>query len=124
MVDKDLSDLFPAFRPLAQAFFAKLKDAGLDAFPTETWRDPDREDQLHAQGVTPATGATCKHCFELDGQPASKALDFLLRAADGSIIANGADSAYHIAGTIAEALGLVWGGRFTHPDFDHIEYKD
>lgn len=121
MVDKSLDDLHPDLKSKAIAFFQKCKDSDLNAFPTETFRDPEREDMLHAQGITAATSITCKHCFEIDGKAASKAFDFLIKNLDGTIIANGSDSAYHIAGQIGEALGLHWGGRFRHPDYDHFE---
>ena len=121
MTDKNLDDLHPLLKPLAIQFFQKCKEYDLDAFPTETFRDPAREDMLHAQGITPATSETCKHCFEIDGKPASKAFDFLIKDANGQIIDKGTDSAYHLAGQIAEGLGMTWGGRFRTPDFDHVE---
>lgn len=93
---------------------------------TETWRDPKREDELHAQGVTKSTGATCKHCFMLNGKPASKAFDFVLFDEDGNRITDGTDDWYADAGAIATELGMLWGGDFVHaePDYDHIEMKD
>lgn len=118
MTDRNLDDLHPDLKPKAEQFFAALPNA----FATETWRDPTREDMLHAQGITQATSENCKHCFTLsDGTRASKAFDFLIKDLDGTIIENGTDKAYHNAGVLAESLGLIWGGRFHHPDPDHIE---
>lgn len=124
MIDKSLSDLHPKFQPLAQRFLELYRATGRRIEVTETWRDPKREDRLHAQGITKATGLTCKHCFVLDGIPASKAFDFLLYDTDGTVIQDGEDGWYADAGDIAKSLGLTWGGDFSHPDYDHIEISD
>lgn len=116
-IDRDLADLHPLLEPLARDFFRQMPNA----FPTETWRDPHREDQLHAEGKTPATGKTCKHCFCIGSLPASKAFDFLIKDLDGRIISDGTDAAYTAAGALIEQLGMVWGGRFPTPDYDHAE---
>lgn len=122
MIDKDLDHLDPALKPLAVQFFHKCHDSEIKAFPSETYRPGAREDELHAKGITRATSKTCEHCHTLpDGTPASRAFDFLIEDVDGSIIENGSDAAYHLAGQIAEDLGLVWGGRFKVPDFDHVQ---
>lgn len=127
MTDKNLDHLHPLFKPKALAFLATWKTT----YPerpsieiTETWRSPEREDELHAQGITKATGATCKHCFTIDGKPASKAFDFLIRGEDGQPITDGLDDWYADAGDIIVGLGEIWGGDFTHPDYDHAEMKD
>jgi len=129
MIDKNLDHLHPLFKPKALAFLATWKTT----YPqrpsieiTETWRDPAREDELHAQGITKATGATCKHCFMIDGKPASKAFDFLIRDEDGNPIADGTDDWYSDAGDIAVEVGMIWGGDFVHspPDYDHCELKE
>lgn len=117
MIDRNLDDLHPLIEPLAREFFRQMPEA----FPTETWRDPAREDELHAQGKTPATGKTCKHCFTVAGQPASKAFDFLIKDMDGRIIEDGTDEVYSLAGAIGKKLGMIWGGDFHHADPDHFE---
>jgi peptidoglycan L-alanyl-D-glutamate endopeptidase CwlK len=121
MTDKNLNDLHPNLEPLCKQFLEECKEKGLKVVITETWRSPAREDQLHAQGITKATGLTCKHCFEIDGKPASKAFDFILFDENNRIINDGADDCYSLAGHIAEGLGLHWGGRFSRPDWDHVE---
>lgn len=124
MSDDNMSDLHPDLQPLAQAWLEHYTALGRKARITETWRSPDREDMLHAQGVTPQTGATCKHCFAIDGKPASKAFDFSLFLPNGDYISDGTHPWYKEAGDIATQLTLVWGGNFKHPDFDHIELPD
>ena len=98
----------------------------LNKFPNmrivQGFREPAFQDSLHARGISPLTSMTSKHCFMLDGKPASKAFDFAVF--DGpTYITNGADERYTEIGKYAEELGLCWGGGFIHPgpDYDHIE---
>lgn len=127
MVDKSLDDLHPTLKALVPVFLEKWAQE----YPerkhiviTETFRPPAREDELHAEGITKATGATCDHCDMLDGKPASRAFDFVIYDEDGQPITDGMDDWYADAGEIAKEIGLVWGGDFTHPDPDHIQLKD
>lgn len=121
-IDRNLSDLHPLLQPLCERFLAECKTDGLNVIIVETFRDPSREDQLHAQGITKATGKTCKHCFTINGAPASKAFDFALLDENNRMIADGTDERYSMAGLIATKLGMVWGGNFsTVKDYDHVE---
>lgn len=121
MTDHDLNDLLPMLQEKAIQFLQQCAAQGLHAVITETWRNPAREDALHAQGITPATSKTCKHCYEVNGKPASKAFDFILFDENNRIINDGTDERYILAGQIAKGLGLTWGGDFKHKDFDHAE---
>lgn len=120
MVDTSLDDLDPELHALVPAWLAKCERAGLDVKITETFRDPAREDQLHAEHITPATSKTCDHCHMLDGKPASRAFDFACFK-NHVYIKDGKHPDYTLAGQIAEDLGLKWGGNFSKPDADHIE---
>lgn len=122
MPDRNLDDLHPLIEPLCKNFLAACAAAGLDVIITETWRDPAREDTLHEQNVTAATGRTCKHCFTIDGRPASKAFDFAV-IDDGKMVQDGTDARYTHAGAIGIRTGLAWGGYFPHPDYDHFEVE-
>lgn len=126
MIDSALSNLHPTFQPLAQKVLDTYRATGRKVEVAETWRDPKREDELHAKGITPATGATCKHCFTIDGKPASKAFDFRLYDEDGNYITDGTDDWYAEFGDMATAEGLLWGGNFVHApkDYDHVEIPD
>ncbi len=123
MTDKSLTDLDPRLQPLCQQVLDDYTALGRKIVVTETWRDPKREDMLHARGITAATGATCKHCTTIDGKPASQAFDFALFNENGDYIADGTHPWYADAGQIAQNHGLKWGGDFTHPDWDHIEME-
>lgn len=123
MIDTNLSHLHPEIQTMAREFLAQCANAGLKVKIIETWRDPKREDELHAKGITKATGKTCKHCFMLGAIPASKAFDFALYDASGAYIRDGGDLAYRKAGELGRGIGMIWGGDFKHapPDFDHFE---
>lgn len=121
MISKDISQLHPDMQPLCREFLAQCANAKLNVKIVETWRDPVREDALHAQGITAATGLTCKHCFMLDHKPASKAFDFALFNDHGDYIADGSAQLYLKAGELGEGIGLTWGGRWHHKDYDHLE---
>lgn len=121
MIDNSLEHLHPELKPLAQQWLDQYTALGRKVEIAETWRSPQREDELHAEGITPATGITCDHCFMIGNIPASKAFDFRLYDEDGNYITDGMDEWYAEAGNIAKKLGLVWGGDFTHPDYDHIQ---
>lgn len=121
MTDRNLNDLHPLLEPICKQFIAECQAVGLNAIVTETWRDPAREDQLHAQGITAARGDTCKHCFMLGNVKASKAFDFAILDEQNRMVEAGTDERYSQAGLIAGKLGLLWGGNFHRPDYDHCE---
>ena|ERR1700743_1968461 len=122
MTDRKIEDLHPLLEPLAREFLVWCEHDGLKVIITETFRSPEREDQLHAQGITRATSKTCKHCFMLNGQPASKAFDFAVLDSDSRVVTDGTDGRYSHCGEIIEKLGMIWGGNFTTvKDFDHCE---
>lgn len=122
MADRNLDDLHPLLEPLCKQFLAECKASSVNAIITETWRDPVREDQLHAQGITAATSKSCKHCFTINGKPAGKAFDFAILDESNRMVQDGTDERYSLAGQIAVKLGLIWGGNFhTVKDYDHCE---
>lgn len=121
MTDRNLDDLHSILEPLCRQFQAECEVDGLKVIIIETWRSPAREDQLHAQGITNATGKTCKHCFEINGKPASKAFDFAVLDENNRVVDDGTDDRYTHAGHLAKKLGMTWGGDFHKPDYDHCE---
>lgn len=121
MTDRNLDDLHPLIEPLCKQFLNDCAADGIKAIITETWRSPEREDQLHKQGITAATGKTCKHCFTINGSPASKAFDFAILDENNRMVQDGTDERYSHCGSIIENLGMTWGGNFHHPDYDHAE---
>ena len=124
MTDSKLSDLCAGIRYLAQSFVTRCNASGLTCKITVTWRDPAAQDAAKAAGLSNAAAGQSPHnCVDANGNPASQAFDFALFSGE-TYITNGEDPRYKQAGMIAESLGLVWGGRWHHPDFDHCELVD
>lgn len=128
--DRNLNDLHPALKILAGQFVANCALKGVKTIITQTWRSPAEQDALFAQGrttpgpiVTNAEASESKHCFILNGEPASKAFDYCILNDNGHIIIDGSHPLYGYAGAIGEALGLSWGGTWPRPktDYDHFE---
>ena len=119
MADSNFLDLCLELQPLAQQFL----DACNSLFKTRivvTWRDPATQNQCKSEGLSNAGAGQSPHNCTLDGEPASKAFDFAIFD-DSVYIKDGKDPRYAKAGEIAKSLGLVWGGDWNHPDYDHCE---
>lgn len=129
-MSRDLNLLHPTLKPICLAFLKKCEEQGLDVFITFTYRTPEQQNEIYAQGrtkpgkiVTSLKGNQSKHCFTIDGKPAAKAFDVLIRQ-NKKIIEDGSDPFYTKIGLIGEALGLTWGGRWKKPfDPGHFEIK-
>lgn len=128
MASKSISDLHPDLRPLCGEFLKRCWQAGLTVKLIFTYRSPEEQNKIYAQGrtspgdiVTNLDGSKSKHCFTMDHKPAAKAFDFGVFSGP-AYIADGTDSRYTKAGEIGEDLGLIWGGRWKHPfDPGHLE---
>jgi len=123
-----LTQLHPSLQPLYTKLVDDLSAKSIISRGIQGWRDPAYQDQLHFQGISPLTGLTSKHCFTLNGLPASKAFDLGIFNSDGSYAKDGTDVRYTIAGGLWRGyipdnpdLGLVWGGSWSKPDFDHFQ---
>lgn len=140
MGDRNIQDLHPDLQPLCVALLGSAKAAGIDARIIFTWRTTAEQDALYAQGrttpgkiVTTLTGIPgphqSKHCFTIDGKPASKAFDAAVFEADDTYVSSGSDPRYaamgHIWNDMAAQypdLGLVYGGDWkTFKDSDHFQ---
>ena len=114
----DINELLPQVRLRAHAFLDHARIAGYAMIITETYRSPERQAELYAQGrtapgqiVTHAKPGQSKHetrrafdvCFPGD-QPYSD------------------KHPWHLLGVWAKAAGLEWGGNWTKPDRPHLQY--
>lgn len=120
-VQRSLDRLAPQFRAAVERTLARLQ-GGRTEWPFETLRTPDRQHYLFGFGRTYDDGRgrvtnaeshdTSWHGFglavdvvEKDGTPWDAPPDFWLAL-----------------GEAAEAEGLVWGGRWQHPDKPHLQW--
>lgn len=133
MPSRKVEDLTPEMQEKAREFQIRMSLAGIPFMYTCTYRSPEEQKQLYAQGRTaPGPIVTwtlkSKHCertaFDIailrDGKPTW----------DTKVSVNNNDIPdYEEAGRIGESLGLTWGGRFKNqkgeprPDYPHFELK-
>lgn len=125
MTDRDIADLCPELRTVYREWLMKCHGAGLAVKAIVTWRDAIDQDAAKASGLSNASAGESPHnCCNPDGSPASKAFDFAVFDEDAHYITDGEDFRYRLAGKIGEGLGLEWGGRWPHPDWDHLQIKN
>jgi peptidoglycan L-alanyl-D-glutamate endopeptidase CwlK len=119
-MSRALNDLAPDFRPKAYELIARCVEAGVPVMIIDTRRTEAEQRDYVARGVSwtlnskHLTGHAIDLCpyrqFELHG---TKKLAW-----------NTDEPSWRIIGEIGEALGLVWGGRWTRtPDYGHFEQK-
>ena len=121
MADRNVSDLCPELQGLLPVFIANCADDGITVRAIVTWRSATDQNDAKLAGLSNAAAGQSPHNhINAQGLPCSLAFDFGVFD-QGAYVQNGQDARYSKAGAIAKGMGLVWGGDFTHPDYDHIE---
>lgn len=119
LADRDWSKLDPDFRLVVFRLLKRLAARGIQMTLVEGYRTPARQELLAADArlVTRARGFESRHQYGL-------AVD-LAPLVDGRALISERDgraaAAYQALGEEAEAMGLVWGGRWTFRDLMHVE---
>lgn len=121
MASRLLSDLTPELSKLATLFLAKCRAAGIDVLIYCTYRSPEEQDELYAQGrtkpgkiVTNAKAGQSKHNVR-------KAFD-CVPMLNGKPIWDNSDPVWQKIGEIGESCGLKWAGRWkSFREFPHFE---
>lgn len=85
--------------------------------PICTYRSAAEQDALYAKG---RTEAGVKVTYKKGGESAHN----FRMACDMLFVNEGWGGPWKLLGEEAEKLGLVWGGRWTLHDYDHVERKD
>lgn len=122
MASRSLSDLNDSTRNKAELFMNACKSAGIDVLIYCTYRSPEEQDELYAQGrskpgdiVTNARGGQSKHntreAFDcvpmLNGKP------------------QWSDKASYLKmGVIGESVGLSWAGRWSGKLKETAHFQD
>lgn len=120
MIDFTLLD--PIFRPKVIQFQQKCDEAGLRVHITQGARSLALQQTLYDSGLSHAVPSNDPHTVcDSYGAEASLAIDFACFDEKMAYITDGTHPDYRKAGEIAESLGLHWGGRWKHPDPDHVE---
>lgn len=124
MASRLIQDLCPALQPIAREFMIQCAAENIPVIITCTLRPNAEQDALYAQGrttpgriVTNAMAGQSKH-------NTGEAFDVGLKNPDGSMNWDDTDPHWHRMGLIGEELGLLWGGRWKHPDKPHFELKE
>lgn len=129
-MSRDLDDLHPDMRPLVDRLLAECDASGIDLLVTCTWRSPEEQARLYAQGrtapgkiVTNAKPGQSMHNVTLAGRPASLAVDIVpLRS--GKPVWDARDPLWAQVGSIGELVaGLEWAGRWKRfREFPHFQH--
>jgi hypothetical protein len=114
-----LDSLDPIFKPLAFALLARLTEARIAVCIVNTRRTAVEQAAAVARGVSWVPHSKHQDGLAIDVAPyATWAL-----SGDNKIEWDTHDPVWLKMGQIGEALGLRWGGRWTHtPDPGHFEY--
>ena len=82
MSSRKITDCHPTLQPLVQQFLHNCTASGVDVLITCTWRSPEEQESLYAQGrtkpgkiVTNARAGQSAHNYTLNGLPAALAID-------------------------------------------------
>lgn len=126
-MSRALNDLSPEFRPQAVELLARLTEARLACLITCTLRTAEEQALAVARGASKVTHSRHQdgeaidivlyETYQLHGGGDKLDWDQFQHNADGSVARDAAGrkiikSAWLMVGSIAEGLGLRWGGRF------------
>lgn len=108
---RNLNDLHPRVKTLAETFLKRCYEAGYDILIYSTYRDVEAQNAIYAQGrttkgaiVTNAKGGQSFHNYRC-------AFDWV--PIQGGKARWNDSLAYSKCGKIAEEVGLEWAGRWT-----------
>jgi peptidoglycan LD-endopeptidase CwlK len=147
MWSRKIDDLIPDMQPVVWTWVKLCWEAGHEVVITCTLRNQPVQDALYMQGREPieTVNAARKACglwmlspdenlrpvtwTKTSNHLIGKAIDFAIRDKNHVLVWNpkvdideNKVSDYEECGKIAESLGLKWGGRFSTPDFSHIQW--
>lgn len=126
MASRDLNDLTPILKIMAERFLNICVILNIDVFVTCTLRSNEEQDEHYAHGrtkpgkiITNEKGGQSKHNPDPNGK--SRAFDVAFRPDNDP---NGAtwDGPWDVLGQIADLVGLKWGGDWKrYKDMPHFE---
>lgn len=131
MASRKLTDLHPQLKPLAEKFEAECNAQGIDFLFTCTYRSPEEQNDLYAQGrskpgkiVTNAQAGQSKHNFMVGVFPASKAFD-VVPLRNGKPVWNATDPLWKTLGFIGKSIGLEWAGDWKRfREYPHFQLRE
>ena len=126
MASREIADLHPDLRPLAERFIERCAERQVDVLIVCTYRSGEEQDALYAIGrtkpgrrVTNAKAGQSKHNATLAGKPAARAFDAVPLLHGKAIWEDPRDAdndwtndfGWRVMGEVAAELGLVWYGK-------------
>jgi len=117
-MSRRLDDLAPVFRPKAIELLARCVEAGIMVMVIDTLRTPAEHAENLRTGVSWTTRSRHLDGLAIDICPYDQ---YALHGAK-KLQWDGDDPVWAKLGTIGEALGLRWGGRWKQKDLGHFEY--
>ena len=132
MASRNLADLHPHMRLLAERLLARANRAGIPLTVVCTLRSMQEQAELYAQGrtkpgaiVTNARPGYSYHNFGLAIDVVPTRLLMMKNWGDTPEYGAEADALWHQLGSIGVDIGLTWGGDFTTlTDRPHFEWSD
>ena len=114
-IQRDIELLHAKFAPIAETWrHICVDDLGIDLRITETLRSEERQKQLQKKGASQ---------LKLGWHNYGLAFDFAVFDCRGVYDTNNRTGDYTRCGLIAEALELVWGGRWKFRDYGHVQHS-
>lgn len=119
IASNNVDDLFETVRRAAEELIKRMKEKGYDIGISSTYRDTCAQDAIYAQGrtapgaiITQNKGGESMHNYHL-------AFDIFQNKKGDEYNSN----VLHLAGTIAEEMGLEWGcGKLNFLDLTHMQW--
>lgn len=109
-------DLAAAYLTISQDFAREFPGSHLSV--AQGYRTPSQQATAASLGRSAANGTTT---FSKHQRYPSLALDFAVLDPGGNYVADGQDPRYRWVAEQFEQAGFKWGGRWTTPDWDHVE---
>lgn len=133
MPSRRIEDCHPDLQPLVHAFIDRCHENKIDLLITCTYRSGAEQNALYAQGrtaagkrVTNAKAGQSAHNFELNGTPASKAID-VVPLVNGKPVWSTSGTNWNLwkmLGALGESVGLEWGGHWKSiHDYPHFQLR-
>jgi hypothetical protein len=116
--DEVISSLHPAFQPIAR----RILDIGQKQMPKGS--KLIFTDGMRTVAEQAAALASGKSKVSIGWHNYGLGLDFGIIDETGAYVTNGRDARYTAVGYICKSsiVGLIWGGDWADPDYDHFEW--
>lgn len=114
-----LQDLHPIFQPVARAILEDCAALLMDKHPGSTIKPAVTFRSMSDQAAAKAAGLSQ---VNLGWHQMGLALDVAILGPQGQYVTDGEDERYALFGRAALQHDCIWGGHWTHPDWDHAEF--